>query len=71
MTKEFWRAALIRCVRTMAQTAAGMITVGATVSEIDWGLTAGIAAVSGIYCLLMALAGLPEAPPQPGEGGAA
>ena len=68
MTKEFWRAALIRCIRTMAQTAAGMLTVGATLREIDWTMTAGTAAVAGIYCLLMALAGLPEAELQPGKG---
>lgn len=53
---------LIRTVRTMAQTALGMITVGATLSEINWTYILSVSAVSGIYCLVLSIAGgLPEA----------
>ena len=32
----WWKAAIIRAIKTIAQTAVGMITVGAAISEINW-----------------------------------
>ena len=59
-TQEWAQAALIRAIKTVAQTALGMLTVGAAVTEIDWMHVASVAVVAGIYSILTSLAGLPE-----------
>lgn len=64
MTKDrlipWAKAAAVRAVRTMAQTAVAMLPVAATVQQVDWLMVAGTAALSGIVSVLTALAGLPE-----------
>lgn len=61
MNKEFWRAALIRAVRTIAQTAIATIGTCAVLSEIDWITVASASAVAGILSVLTSIAtGLPE-----------
>ena len=63
MNKNFktWiKAAGIRAIRTFAQTAASLITVGALMSEVSWGVVFSSAAVAGVYSLLTSVAGLPE-----------
>lgn len=59
-SKEWWSAAAIRAVKTMAQTALGMFTVGAAMSEVDWIKIGSVAVVAGAYSLITSLAGLPE-----------
>ena len=59
-TIEWFKAAGIRAIRTMAQTALGMMTVGMAVEEIRWEYVGSVALVSGIYSLLTSIAGLPE-----------
>ena len=54
------KAAIIRALRTFAQTAAGMISVGALLSDIDWAVVGSAAAAAAIYSILMSLAGLQE-----------
>lgn len=61
-TKEWFKAALIRAVKTVAQTAVSMITVGSAISEIQWSYVASVAVVAGIYSMLTSVAGLPEVP---------
>lgn len=58
--KKWIKAAGIRAVKTVAQTAAAIIGVGATIGEIDWVTVCSAAAVSGILSLLTSVAGLPE-----------
>lgn len=60
--KTWIKAAGVRAVKTFAQTAASLITVGAMLSEVDWVLVFSSAAVALIYSLLTSLAGLPEVP---------
>ena len=60
LTKEWARAALIRSVRTFAQTFASLMTVGAAIHEINWGYIASVSAVALIYSIMTSLAGLPE-----------
>ena len=60
MKKKWAKAALIRCVRTMAQTALAMIPVGVSVSAVGWVEVLGTAVLAGIASLLTSLAGLPE-----------
>ena len=62
MTKDFWRAAGIRALRTMAQTAVAMIPTAVTISQVDWVTVAGTAALAGVVSVLTSVAtGLPEA----------
>ena len=62
--KEYWlkwlRAAGIRAVKTVAQTAVATIGTMATLNEVDWLLVASSAALAGILSLLTSVAGLPE-----------
>ena len=57
---KWLKAAGLRAIRTAAQTALGLITVGAAMSDINWVVVGSTAAVAGIYSLLTSLAGLPE-----------
>lgn len=59
-TKQWMRAAGIRAVKTAAQVAVAMIPAAATISQVDWGVVAGTAMLSGIVSLLTSVAGLPE-----------
>lgn len=60
MNKKWWKAAGIRAVKTVAQTAAAMLPVSAMVTEVNWLMVAGTAALAGIASLLTSVAGLPE-----------
>ena len=64
--KAFWKAALIRAVRTIAQTAIAAIGTTALISEVDWMMVLSTAALAGILSLLNSIAtGLPEVPAPP------
>ena len=58
--KKWLKAAGVRAIKTVAQTALSLISVGALISEIDWKMVASAAVVAGIYSLLTSVAGLPE-----------
>ena len=58
---DFARAALIRAVRTMAQTALATLPTAAMISEVDWMVVLQISALSGVVSVLTSIAtGLPE-----------
>lgn len=64
MTEQFWKAAGIRALRTMAQTAVAMIPTAVTIAQVDWVAVTGTAALAGIVSLLTSIAtGLPEVDP--------
>lgn len=58
--KKWTKAAAIRAIKTFAQTAASMLTVGAAINEISWCYVGSVAFVAGIYSILTSVAGLPE-----------
>lgn len=58
--KKWIRAASIRAVKTMAQTAIASIGTTAVLSGVDWAVVGSTAALSGILSLLTSIAGLPE-----------
>lgn len=60
-------AALIRAVKTFAQTFVSMIAVGAAFSEIDWLRALSVSGVSFVLSILTSLAGLPEVEKKPAE----
>lgn len=57
--KEWLKAAAIRAVKTVAQTALASITVK-LFHEVDWAMVGSAALLAGIYSLLTSIAGLPE-----------
>lgn len=59
-TKKWFKAAGIRAIKTMAQTALSLFTIGQVVTEVDWVVVASASAVAGVYSLLTSIAGLPE-----------
>lgn len=59
-TKMWWKAAGIRAVKTVAQTAVAMIPVAVTIGAVDWKTVVGTAALAGVVSLLTSIAGLPE-----------
>lgn len=61
--KKFLVAALIRGLRTFAQTFASMIAVGAAFSEVEWLRALSVSGVAFVLSILTSLAtGLPEVP---------
>ena len=60
-TKKWLKAALIRGVRTMAQSALATIGTAAVLGDVNWLLVGSAAALAGILSLLTSLVtGLPE-----------
>jgi hypothetical protein len=61
MNKKWIKAAGIRAVKTMAQTAVGVIGTGAVgVLDVSWVTIASVSVMAGIVSVLTSLAGLPE-----------
>ncbi len=60
-TLEWFKAAGIRMLRTAAQVALGMLTVGMTISEVDWLNILSVSVVAAVYSLLSSIiSDLPE-----------
>ena len=60
MSKKWFKAAGIRSVKTMAQTAVSMLTVGQAVLDVNWVNVLSVSAVAGVISVLTSIAGLPE-----------
>lgn len=59
-TKKWMKAAAIRAVKTMAQTAVSLIPVAQMIQEVDWKVVIGTAALAGVASVLTSIAGIPE-----------
>lgn len=59
-TKEWWKAAGIRAIKTVAQTAIATIGTAAVMSQVNWIAVLSASVLAGILSLLTSLAGLPE-----------
>lgn len=59
-TKKWLKAAGIRAVKTMAQTAVAVIGTGAVLSAVDWKMVLSASVVAGIVSILTSIAGIPE-----------
>ena len=69
LNKEWFIAAGKRALHTMAQTALGFITVGAAISDVNWGMMASVSFVAGVVSILKSIAvGVPEVPVGPESG---
>lgn len=60
MSKAWWKAAGMRAIKTIAQTALATIGTSALLSEVNWPIVASASILAGVLSLLMSLAGLPE-----------
>ena len=58
--KNWWKAALIRALKTVAQTAVATIGTAALIESVNWLAVLSASALAGILSLLTSLAGLPE-----------
>lgn len=58
--KVWIKAALIRAIKTVAQSAVSLIGVGAVMSDIDWVMVGSASVLAGILSILTSIAGLPE-----------
>lgn len=61
MNKKWFKAAGIRALKTVAQTAIATIGTSAMLSDVNWVAVVSTAALAGVLSLLTSLAGLPEA----------
>ena len=58
--RKWLKAAAVRAVKTVAQTAAATIGTSAVLAEVNWVLVGSSALLAGILSLLTSIAGLPE-----------
>lgn len=59
-TKEWWIAAGMRAIRTIAQTAIATIGTAVVMQDVNWLAVGSASLLAGILSLLMSIAGLPE-----------
>lgn len=58
--RAWLKAAAVRAVRTVAQTAAATMSTAAVLGDVDWRMVVSASALAGVLCLLTSVAGLPE-----------
>ena len=58
--KKWIKAAGVRAIKTVAQTAVGIIGASAIISEVDWKVVLSASLLAGLTSLLTSIAGLPE-----------
>lgn len=58
--KRWLKAAGIRSVKTMAQSAVALLPASAMITAVDWKVVIGTAALAGVASMLTSVAGLPE-----------
>ncbi len=59
-SKNWWKAAGTRAIKTFAQTFVSSVAIGMAISEINWLTVASVAAVASVLSLMTSVAGLPE-----------
>lgn len=60
MSKEWLKAAGVRAIKTVAQTAVATIGTSVVLSEVNWAVVVSASVLAGALSLLTSVAGLPE-----------
>ncbi len=60
MDKKWLKAAGVRAIKTIAQTAVATIGTSAVMGDVDWIMVASASILAGILSVLTSIAGLPE-----------
>ena len=58
--RRWLKAASIRAIKTVAQTAVALVSVGTVMSDVNWIQVGSASLLAGILSLLTSIAGLPE-----------
>ena len=58
--KNWWKAAGVRAVKTIAQTAVATIGASAVLSQVDWLTVISASILAGVLSVLTSVSGLPE-----------
>ena len=59
-TIRWWKAAGVRAVKTMAQSALAMLPAAAMIQQVDWITVISTAALAGVASILTSIVGVPE-----------
>ena len=59
-TKKWFKASIVRAVKTMAQTAVATIGTSAVLGDVNWVMVGSASALAGILSILTSVAGIPE-----------
>lgn len=59
-TKSWIKAAAVRAIKTVAQTAIATIGTSAVIGDVNWVMVASASALAGVLSILTSIAGLPE-----------
>ncbi len=60
ISRNWWEAAGVRALKTVAQTAVATIGTAAALGNVDWKLVVSASALAGVLSVLTSIAGLPE-----------
>ena len=60
MNTKWLKAAAIRAIKTVCQTAVAMIAIGTPIFDVDWKSVIAVSLTAGICSMLTSMAGLPE-----------
>lgn len=60
MNEKWLKAAGIRAVKTVAQTAIATIGTSAVIADVNWAVALSASALAGLLSILTSIAGLPE-----------
>ena len=66
--KKWWKAAGIRALKTICQTAVATIGTATVLEEVNWLMILSSSLLAGLLSILTSLAGLPEVKEEGGEG---
>ena len=59
-TREWFKAAGVRAIKTVAQTAIAAIGASATIGEVNWVMVGSASLLAGVVSILTSVAGIPE-----------
>lgn len=60
VNRKWWQAAGVRAIKTVAQTAIGVIGASAVIADVNWMTVLSASVLAGVVSMLTSIAGLPE-----------